>query len=93
MPACRFSPLDKLTVFSSTYQTDSEMIAVNSIPALLARSISDHQSRGDLDAAWADLVVMLQSHASGPARYPLNEAFAALSCERRRFESCHGLGG
>ncbi len=32
MPFCQFSPLDKLTVFSSSYQTSSDMMALDSIP-------------------------------------------------------------
>src|SRR5208337_4047660 len=54
MPACQFTPLDKLTVFFFSYNANSDMALISPIPTLLTLSFLDHQARGDLDGAWAD---------------------------------------
>ena len=82
LPFCQFSPLDKLTVFSSSYQTRSDTMALDSIATLLRESILDHQNKGDLDGAWNDLVVMFRVARQWSGRVPLTHALAALNCER-----------
>jgi hypothetical protein len=82
MPFCEFSPLDKLTVFSSSYQTNSNRMALDSIETLLRTSILDHQNSGELEGAWDDLVVMLRVARQWSGRVPLNQALAALNFER-----------
>ena len=94
MPACQFSPLDKLTVFSSSYQTNSDIWhVISSIPTLLRVSILDHQARGDLDGAWNDLVVMFRIAPPVVRRGTVRPGLRQPELRARRFESGHGLGG
>ncbi len=85
MPACQFTPLDKLTMFSSSYavgNANSDMTLISPIPTLLALSVLDHQARGDLDEAWNDLVVMFRIARQWSGAVPVFQAWSSLSCER-----------
>jgi len=82
MPACQFTPLDKLTVFSSSYNANSDMALISPIPTLLALSVLDHQARGDLDEAWNDLVVMFRIARQWSGAVPVFQVWSSLSCER-----------
>ena len=82
MPACQFTPLDKLTVFSSSYNTNSDMVLMSPIPTLLALTVLEHQARGDLDGAWNDLVVMFRIARQWSGAVPAYHAWSSLSCER-----------
>ncbi len=82
MPACQFTPLDNLTVFSSSYKYGGDLVLMNPITPLLALSVLDHQARGDLDDAWNDLVVMFRIARQWSGAVPVSKVFAGLGCER-----------
>jgi len=81
MPACQFTPLDKLTMFSASYNANSDMALIRTIPALLGVSVLDHQARGDLDGAWNDLVVMFRIARQWSGAVPVSHVFSGLACE------------
>lgn len=82
MPACQFTPLEQLTIFSPDYFPSSGPHGTLSLFLLLTRSVLDHEARGDLDSAWNDLLIMFRiaRHWSGAA--PIHHAFSGLYVER-----------
>ncbi len=83
MPACEFTPLDKLTVFSSRNEYGSAIPNTYPISPLLALSILDHETRGDLDGAWNDIAVMFRIARQWSGAVPVSQVFAGLGCERQ----------
>ena len=82
MPACRFTELETQTAFSLFNGTSYDDQQTSAIVPLVALSVLDHQTRGDLDAAWQDLTVLLRISRQWFGAVPMYHAFAALGCER-----------
>jgi ABC-type transport system involved in multi-copper enzyme maturation permease subunit len=81
VPSCRFVSLDRLTTFT---ELDNEAAsAAIRLLLYLESSISRQIARGDLDAAWSDLLAMLRMARHHGGAVPLAIAFNGLIVERK----------
>ena len=77
-PYCRFEPLEKLTVFNPG---GNDLPALYQATRLLALSVRERESRGDLEAAWSDLLVMFRMSRQWMGAVPLQQAYFSLTDE------------
>jgi hypothetical protein len=78
LPGRLFSSVDRETLFSG----DPDLAASNNEAyELLAMSVSDRQSKGDLDGAWEDLMVMFRLARRGLGSVTIWRAMNALTIE------------